>query len=47
MLALAASVDEPPVFGKTTEEVAERRRAEKTPGLPSAPGSSPSVATGP
>jgi uncharacterized protein (TIGR02677 family) len=29
MLALAASVDEPPVFGKTTEEVAELRRAEK------------------
>jgi len=29
MLALAASVDEPPVFGKTPEEVAELRRAEK------------------
>ena len=29
MLALAASVDEPPVFGKTAEEVAELRRAEK------------------
>jgi uncharacterized protein (TIGR02677 family) len=29
MLALAASVDEPPVFGKTAEEVAELRRADK------------------
>jgi uncharacterized protein (TIGR02677 family) len=29
MLALAASVDEPPVFGKTAEEVAQLRRAEK------------------
>jgi uncharacterized protein (TIGR02677 family) len=29
MLALAASVDEPPVFGKTAEEVAELRRSEK------------------
>jgi len=29
LLALAASVDEPPVFGKTPEEVAELRRAEK------------------
>ena len=29
MLALAAAVDEPPVFGKTAEEVAELRRAEK------------------
>ena len=29
MLALAASVDEPPVFGKTPEEVTELRRAEK------------------
>ncbi len=29
MLALAAAVDEPPVFGKTAQEVAELRRAEK------------------
>jgi uncharacterized protein (TIGR02677 family) len=29
MIALAASVDEPPVFGKTPEEVAELRCAEK------------------
>jgi uncharacterized protein (TIGR02677 family) len=29
MIALAAANDEPPVFGKTTEEVAEIRRAEK------------------
>ena len=29
MLALAAAVDEPPVFGMTVEEVAELRQAEK------------------